>query len=143
MTLSPNGGIFGGADLNANSDFVVIHTVVDVATGNRGAGDAQKNLEKVMGLIQTKVNVKYISLVSEEVDLSDADVRAVYGLGSSFNAADTVVHTLKFMTEQSKFIDAVVVADLLEGVAVAGAISAIETEDAVTKNISITIHDLF
>jgi hypothetical protein len=156
MTHQANGGIGNGADLGANSDFVVITTVIGHATGNFGVApsDAQ-NLVKLMELVQQKINVKYIHVASAVVDLSDADARAAAGLGTNFNQAATTVTTIKFMTEQAGFLTADILAGLVDGVAVvnptvgvpssAGAVtlSAYEADNAATKNIAVVIADLF
>lgn len=154
MTHQANGGIFDGANLGVNSDFVTITTVIAHADGNFGAGTTPTaNLEKLMEKIQLLVNVKYIHVSSAVVDLSDAGARAVAGLGTNFNQAATTVYTIKFMTEQAGFLAGLAAA--LDGVAVpvpttgvphataAATLSAYETSDAAEKNIAVVIADLF
>lgn len=156
MTHLSNGGIFNGADLGVNSDFFVIKTVIGHATGNYGVTTSDaRNLELLMEQVQQKINVKYISVASAVVDLSDADARAVAGLGTNFNQALTNVVTIKFMTEQAGYLTAASLAALIQGIAVsnptvgvpssAGAVtlSAYETVSASLKNISVSVSDLF
>src|SRR5690606_36301448 len=98
---SPNGGVKVGADLGANSDFVVIHTVIGHAAGDVGASGTannQKNLQKLFEIINNLVNIKYVNVSSPVADLSDAGEAALYGLGSAFDQAATAVYTIKFMT---------------------------------------------
>lgn len=158
MSRSPNGGVFSPANLQADSDFVVINTVIGHATGDFGdvlvPSNAQ-NLEKLIEMIMTKVNVKYIKVSSAVVDLSDAGVRAVYGLGTGFNQAATTVYTIKFMSEQTKFISTAIINALIEGVAVVNPTLAVphnaapadqtayNTASAAEKNIVVTVSDLF
>ena len=158
MSRSPNGGVFSPADLMANSDFVTIYSVIGHATGDFGdvavPSDAQ-NLEKLIEMVTTKINVKYIKVSSAVIDLSDAGQRAIYGLGTGFNQAATTVYTVKFMTEQTKFLTAASLAALIEGVTVPNAKLAVphnvapadqtayNTLSAAEKNIVIAFNDLF
>lgn len=159
---SPNGGIENGAHLGATSDFVTINTVVALATGDIGGGVVspldqailptnQENLQKLMELVQTTTNAKYINVTSAVVDLSISGNRTAYGLGTNFNQAATTIYTVKFMAEQINFFNLAAFAALVEGVPVPNpttgvpvngpatvTISAYESTDAAATNISAT-----
>ena len=157
--LSPNGGVFSPANLQADSDFFVINTVIGLATGDVGdyatPNDAQ-NLQKLIEMISLRVNPKYIKVSSAVVDLSVSGNRVAMGLGTNFNQAATTVYTLHFMTEQTKFLTAASLAALIQGVPVPAWAwgvpvngpatanqSAYETVSASLSNISIVVSDLF
>jgi len=136
---SPNGGIQNGAYQNATSDFVTINTVVALATGDIG-GDStvspldqailptnQENLEKLMELVQTTTNCKYISVSSAVVDLSVSGNRTMYGFGTDFNQAATTIYTVKFMAEQIDFFNIAAFQALVEGIVVPNPTTGVPT----------------
>lgn len=155
--LSPNGGVSNGAALGATADFVVMNTVIAHATGDVGAPlptNAQ-NLEKLMELVMTTTNAKYIQVSSAVVDLSVSANRTALGLGTNFNQALTTVYTIKFMAEQVNFFNLAAFNSLVQGFAVQNptvgvpvngpavvTISAYETADAAAKNINVTKYAL-
>lgn len=135
MTRSPNGGIFNGADLGADSDFFKVYTVVAHTEGNFGdTNSANRNLVRLMELIQTKVNVKYVKVSSAVVDLSVAANRAAISLGTDYNQAATTVYTISFMAEQGKFQTAAALLTELDGIATPFTTTGVPITGPATRN---------
>lgn len=150
---SPFGGVRNGADITGDAEFVTIYTVLAHQTGDYGSTvTAKRNLMRLMELIQQKVNVNYIHVSSAVVDLSDADTRTFYGLGTNFNQAATTMYTIKFIVEQSGFISESIINELIDGVVMpfetAGVpitgpstadLDTFDVDGAATKNVNVIV----
>lgn len=135
MTRSPNGGIFKGADLNGNSTFFKIFTVVDHGVGNFGDSNSDsRNMIRLAELIQQKVNMKYINVTSAVVDLSVASNRALYNLGTDYNQAATTVYTITFMAEMAGFLTAADLIASLDNLEVPFATAGVPITGPATRN---------
>jgi hypothetical protein len=154
MTDRVNGGIATKETLTGNMDFVTIHTVAAIAEGAYGSTNtATRNLIRLVETISLGAQPVLTSVKSEEVDLSDADIRAVYGLGTDYDQDDTTVYTLKFAVEHTGAVDDL--ATTLDGLAMpfttAGvpitgpatrSITELDTDSATAKNTSVAKFDI-
>lgn len=151
---NPNGGVKNGADITGDAQFYTIHTVIAHEAGDNGVADnASRNLIRLSEAIRMRVNMHYIHVSAEELDLSDADVRGALGLGTNFNQADTVVYTVKFAAEQSGCLKVADLVALLQGQATPFVtvdvpaqggdvdISTYDLENAATKNLSVLVFE--
>lgn len=106
-----NGGVFTGEALTGDIDFFTVHTVVDIGDGDSTVDTADPsgadNLYVLANFIGNRTGMVMTSVTSEEVDLSDAGVRAQFGFTQAGDPGDydqdnTTVYTLKFATEHTR-----------------------------------------
>ena len=158
--LRRHGGIASKETLTGDMDFFTVHTVAALEEGAWGEDNsATRNLIRLIETIALGAQPVLVSVSEEEVDLTDAGTRAVFGFGTSFNQDETTVYTLKFAIEHTGALGTVGTADdvsvarslaaRIDGLALpfetagvpaqggAVAISALDADDAATKNVTI------
>jgi hypothetical protein len=158
--LRRHGGIASKETLSGDMDFFTVHTVAALEEGAYGAvNSATRNLIRLIETIALGAQPVLVSVSEEEVDLTVAGNRTLFGLGTNFNQDETTVYTLKFAVEHTGALGTVATADdvsvarslaaRLDGLELpfetagvpaqggAVAISTLDADGAATKNVTI------
>ena len=173
-TNKVNGLVKSGTNLTGTQNFFVINTVIALAdnTNFGTTPNAGRNLDQLVRYFAMAAFPAMISVSNlPAVDLSISGNRTAYGLGTTYNQANTSIYTLKISTEKFGVWggSAADVAAMLTGInatdpTVPGSlanyldgrevpfattvpgnatpVTAINTSDAVLKNTVVTFFDL-